>query len=140
MGYVPMTHHQAMARPLTLDDAYDTPPRPIPKMVADPSGALKADGEKARVELIPTEAIEEIAAAFTFGAKKYSPNNWRKGFSWIRVTGSLLRHVYAWLRGEDRDPESGLSHLAHAGANVCFLLTFERTKTGTDDRYRENAA
>ncbi|KQW00062.1 hypothetical protein ASC87_19945 [Rhizobacter sp. Root1221] len=87
------------------------------------------------VELLPPEALLEIAKAFTFGAKKYSANNWRKGFKWMRVTGALLRHVYAWMRGEKADPESGLSHLAHAGACLCFLLTFEATGTGEDDRW-----
>lgn len=100
------------------------------------SEGQKADGGKPLIALVPSEAIEEIARAFTFGAEKYAANNWRKGFGWTRVASALLRHVHAWLRGEEADPESGLSHLAHAGACLCFLLTFEKTGTGTDDRYR----
>jgi hypothetical protein len=107
--------------------------------VADASGAVKADAGKADVSLLsflPMEALLEIAKVMEFGAKKYSLNNWRNGFKWRRVLSSLLRHVFAWAGGEDKDPETGLSHLAHAGCNVLFLLTFVLTQTGTDDRIR----
>ena len=103
---------------------------------ADAKAAVKHDSGKPDYALVPAEAIDEIAKAFSFGAKKYSANNWRLGFKWTRVTSALLRHTFAWLKGEDLDPESGLSHLAHAGACVCFLITFVFTKTGEDDRYK----
>lgn len=62
--------------------------------------------------------------------------NWAKGFTWSRLIGAALRHLFAFARGEDRDPESGLSHLAHAGCCILFLITHERCKLGTDDRYK----
>lgn len=97
--------------------------------------ATKNDSDKAhRPELLPAEALLEISKVFAFGAKKYSDNNWRGGFKYTRVLGALLRHLFAFMRGEDNDPETGLSHIAHAGCNVLFLLTFILTKTGTDDR------
>lgn len=101
---------------------------------------IKHDAGKADIALLPPEALVAIAEVFTFGAKKYAADNWRGGFSYRRVVSALLRHLYAWLRGEDNDPESGLSHIAHAGCNVMFLLTFIITKTGTDDRYRASDA
>lgn len=99
------------------------------------SGTKHDDG-KANLALLPPEALFAIAEVLTFGAKKYSPDNWRGGFPYRRVVSALLRHLYAWLRGEDNDPETGLSHMAHVGCNVMFLLTFIITKTGTDDRYK----
>ena len=103
--------------------------------MSDTLGGKKNDSEKlVRPELLPVEALEEIAKVLAFGARKYEANNWRKGFKWMRTFGALLRHLYAWARGEDNDPETGLSHLAHAGCNVLFLLTFVLTKTGEDDR------
>ena len=45
----------------------------------------------------------------------------------------MLRHIFAWASGERVDAESGLSHLAHAGANVLFLLTYELKGIGNDD-------
>ncbi len=100
------------------------------------SSGIKHDNGKPSLALLPTEALEEIAKVMDFGAKKYDADNWRGGFTYRRVASSLLRHIFAWLKGEDLDPESGLSHLAHAGCNVLFLLTFVITKTGTDDRYK----
>jgi hypothetical protein len=78
----------------------------------------------------------EIAKVLDHGAKKYSAHNWRGGFVWSRIASAILRHLFAWLTGEDKDPESGLSHLAHAGCGIMFLLTFQLTKTGKDDRFK----
>lgn len=63
-------------------------------------------------------------------------HNWRKGFTWGRLSGAALRHLFAWIGGEDKDPESGLSHLAHAGCCVLFALTHELQGLGTDDRFK----
>lgn len=99
---------------------------------------IKADTGKPDVTLIPYEAVEEIAKVLEFGAKKYARDNWKAGtgFKYTRIIASLLRHIYAYLRGEDNDPESGLSHMAHAGCNVMFLLYYEKYKAkySNDDR------
>lgn len=135
-NYTPMTSHTLNM----AEGAFNPMAATLSGMaLADvPQGTegTKHDSGKPEMALVPAEAIEEIAKAFTFGAKKYSPNNWRRGFKWTRVGSALLRHVFSWLKGEDNDPESGLSHLAHAGACICFLLTFVVTKTGEDDRYQ----
>ena len=96
----------------------------------------KFDGEKIRVELLPVDALEEIAKVLTFGAIKYAAGNWAtgSGFKWSRLAGALLRHIFAWMRGEDRDPESGISHLAHAGCMLLFLLSHVLRNHGEDDR------
>lgn len=47
---------------------------------------------------------------------------------------TLLRHVFAWIRFEPRDSETTLSHLAHAGCCILFLITYELKGLGTDDR------
>jgi hypothetical protein len=97
--------------------------------------ALKNDGEKSRMELVPGGAVLAIADVFTFGAKKYSAHNWRQGFDWSRLIGALERHVAAFKDGEDLDPESGLPHMAHAGCCVMMLLEHQRLGYGKDDRY-----
>ena len=86
----------------------------------------KADAGKPRPDLLPPLAVLEIAKVLEFGARKYAPDNWRKveGWRW-RYAGAALRHLFAWLGGEARDPESGLLHLAHAGCCVLFLLEKE---------------
>ncbi len=100
------------------------------------TGAVKADTQKNRLDLLPFAALEEVGLAFTYGATKYSDNNYRKGMKWGRILGALLRHTTAWARGENKDPESGLRHLAHAGACVLMLLDAELHQIGTDDRWR----
>jgi len=42
----------------------------------------------------------------------------------------------AFNDGEDKDPESGLSHLAHSLCCLMFLLEFEKTHPELDDRYK----
>lgn len=98
--------------------------------------ALKFDKDKIRLELIPFEAVEEIAKVMTFGAKtKYDDHNWRNGFKYSRLLGAALRHIFLWARGQNTDPESGLSHLAHAGCCILFLITHELEELGEDDRH-----
>ena len=108
------------------------------KVMKDTNKALKFDEEKNRLELLSTDAIEEIGKVLTFGAKKYDDHNWRKGFKWSRLIGATIRHLFAWMRGEDKDKETGLSHLAHAGCCIMFLLEHEKKGLGIDDRYKTN--
>ena len=91
---------------------------------------LKYDHGKPRYDLLPPVAIDELAKILTFGAEKYAPNSWQKvEHAKERYTAALLRHLYAWLGGEYFDPESGLPHLYHVGANLMFLLHFEDDKS-----------
>lgn len=90
---------------------------------------------KTRFDLIPYGAIGEIADVLAYGAEKYSANNWRRGADWSRYFAALCRHIFAWWGGEDRDPETGFSHLAHAGCCLLFLLEYQRSNWGRDDRF-----
>lgn len=95
----------------------------------------KQDADKLRYDLVPPDALEEITKVLTFGATKYAARNWENGISWGRVFGALMRHTWAWWRGHDKDEETGLSHMAHAGACVFFLLSYElRGMSSFDDR------
>lgn len=94
----------------------------------------KFDTDKVKLDLLPFDSLEEVAKVFTFGANKYGDRNWELGFNYGRIIASTLRHIFAFCRGEDLDPETGLRHLAHAACNVLFLLTFQLRGTGTDDR------
>lgn len=96
---------------------------------------VKHDSGKVRVDLLSFEAMEEIAKVMTFGAGKYGDDNWRGGMAWRRLLGAGLRHLFAFSRGENLDPESGLPHLAHAGCCIMFLLEYYLTANGKDDRY-----
>jgi Domain of unknown function (DUF5664)/Cytidine and deoxycytidylate deaminase zinc-binding region len=83
---------------------------------------LKFDTSKTRFDLVPTTLIKSVAEVLTYGAKKYKPNNWQKVDDHSRYVAALYRHLEAWRAGEENDPESGLSHLAHAATNISFLI------------------
>ena len=100
--------------------------------------ALKFDVDKLPLHLLSTEAMNQTAAVLKFGAQKYAEHNWRKGFAWSRPLAAAMRHITAFNDGEDCDPESGLSHLAHAACCIMFLLEFEKTHPHLDDRYKPN--
>lgn len=104
--------------------------------VPQPGTALKFDDGKLPLHLLSTEAMNQTAAVLAFGAQKYAEHNWRKGFAWSRPLSAAMRHITAFNNGEDRDPESGLSHLAHAACCIMFLLEFEKTHQHLDDRYK----
>ena len=97
--------------------------------------AIKYDEEKPKLDLLPFRAINEIGVVLTYGAEKYDEHNWRSGFHYGRTVAAALRHLFAWVNGQDFDPESGKLHIAHAACNLLFLLEMILTNTGTDDRY-----
>lgn len=87
--------------------------------------------------LLPAEALEEISKVYAHGAEKYEANNWRKGYPWSWSFSALMRHLWAFWRGEDIDKDSGLPHLAHAGFHIMSLLWFSKHRTSKDDRWIE---
>ena len=98
---------------------------------------VKYDYGKTRFDLIPGDSLEKLAEVYTYGTKKYDDNNWRKGMSWSRCFGAMMRHVWAFWRGESYDRESGCHHLA-MGAWYCFtLMNYEKTHPEKDDRVKD---
>lgn len=97
-------------------------------------GGRKNDKGKPPLALIPRRAVEKEAEVLEFGKNKYDSWNWASGIAWSRLLDAVLRHVYAYADGEDLDPESGISHLAHARCGLGFLLDYEQSHPELDDR------
>lgn len=97
-------------------------------------GGSRYNDGKIRWSLMSVHALRELIKVLEFGAKKYASWNWSNGLSWTDTYDSLQRHATAWLGGEDKDPETGLSHMAHVLCNAMFLVHFVVTGTGRDDR------
>ena len=99
----------------------------------DPKGA--AGALKTPLGLIPPFAMAQTAWAHKLGADKYGPFNWRDtGVCASTYVNAMLRHLNAWRDGEDLDPESGISHLAHIACNCNILLDAGFCRTLQDDR------
>jgi hypothetical protein len=97
-------------------------------------GGVKYDDGKLRYDLIPAYPMEQLAAVYTFGARKYADWNWIKGIKYSRLIAATFRHFWAFVRGNDIDDESGLPHLAHCLWNVTSLLYFSQYRPDLDDR------
>ena len=101
---------------------------------------MKYDNGKTPYALLPVEALEQITKVFGFGAAKYGMNNWRYDLNdtdWSRTYSSIQRHLSAFWQGEDMDPESGYSHLAHAATQIMILMTaMHEGDVRCDDRWK----
>lgn len=101
---------------------------------------MKFNQDKSPIHLVPPECIIAAADVLAFGAQKYGPNNWREDLNTTHMSenyDSLNRHLLEFWQGENLDPESGKSHLAHAMCQLMFLY-IQHTQGDTeaiDDRF-----
>lgn len=67
-----------------------------------------------------------IGACITFGTRKYpKSDNWKLVEDGInRYSNSLMRHLAKHFSGEERDPETNLPHIFHAGWNMLAIIEF----------------
>ncbi|NJO17714.1 MAG: hypothetical protein HC877_18850 [Thioploca sp.] len=87
---------------------------------------IKFDNDKIRFDLIPFDVLQEVAKVFTFGANKYSVDNWKNVENYKdRYFAAVMRHLASWRMNELKDKESKLYHLAHAATCIFFLLWFD---------------
>ena len=100
------------------------------------SGGTKYDESKPDMSLLSPLALTYLAQVLTFGAKKYAPNNWRKGIDQSRLVSAALRHITAFNAGEDVDPETGLPHMAHAMCCCMFSVELQTSETNIDSRFK----
>nr|DAO16699.1 MAG TPA: hypothetical protein [Caudoviricetes sp.] len=96
-----------------------------PTKVNKPIGTdkvAKADKGKIQPTLVSPDLVKAVAEVRMFGTEKYhDPDNWKE-VEPPRYLDALYRHLLAYIGGEECDLESGLSHLAHMGCNISFLL------------------
>jgi Domain of unknown function (DUF5664) len=96
---------------------------------------MKFDSEKARMGLLPPRALRSVADVLTFGARKYLPDNWRYVENGPeRYLDAAMRHIVAYMQGEDNDPESSLPHLSHALCCLMFIVDLSE-QDAEDERF-----
>lgn len=104
--------------------------------MTDQEAGVKFDREKIQLELLSPRWLSGVGAVLTFGAYKYAAHNWRKGIELSRLLGAALRHILAFLGGEDCDPETGLCHLYHASCCLMFACELWETRPELDNRFK----
>ena len=93
-------------------------------MLPDKVAGVKYDDGKIMGQLLGdfSQALMGVAAVGTFGAKKYTRGGWLmvpNGYQ--RYYDALWRHLLQ-ANQEERDTESGLSHLEHAAWNILAII------------------
>lgn len=121
--------------------------------MTDEQQGLRYDAGKARTDLLCPIAMMGTAQVLAKGARKYAAWNWDKGMPWSKVIGSLLRHTFKFMLGEDYDIDrsckdcqastpdnwiclnhTGELHVDCIGCNAMFLQRYARFKKDLDDR------
>lgn len=100
-------------------------------------GAMRFNDGKLEWSLVDFKSLEPMVRVLEMGAKKYSRDNWRKGLETTKIVESTLRHLFAFLDGENLDKESQLSHVAHAQCNLMFLQYMMDNKPELDNRVKK---
>lgn len=108
--------------------------------ITDPVTGGQKGQKPERFDLMPFDALEEVARVYGAGASKYEDWNWLRGYKWSLSLGALIRHVARFSLGEDRDPETGCLHLAHAAWHCLTIIAFFMRGLGTDDRKKTIAS
>lgn len=128
-----------------MSDSYGVPTGSVPSRAKieqhgdfnKPGAAVKADSGKLMWALLPFKYLHGMVRVLMFGARKYDPHNWRKGMPWTQPYNAAIRHLDAWMSGEDIDPESGESHIDHAQCCLLFLRAYIDEHKGMDDRFKK---
>lgn len=103
--------------------------------VADPKQG--AANTKPQPQYVPVALIQAADEALAEGRIKYGVSKWRETRTEaMTYAGAILRHMFAWIEGEDIDPESlvGKRHLAGAAASLAILLDCIAAGTLVDNR------
>lgn len=101
-------------------------------LVENENGGKKFDGGKLRFDLILPEVLKEVAGVLTDGARDYGDTNWKK-VEPERYHGAVMRHWNAYRLGEKKDHKSGYHPLAHAIADMMFLIWFDNNESQAID-------
>ena len=121
--------------------------------------ALRYNEDKPQWSMLDFDSFESTVRVLEYGAHKYSifedekgnkikgidisvedskklklissgRDNWKKGFNFLKLLESLARHLFALMRGETHDKESGLPHIGHLICNAMFYSYHKRKEDG----------
>ena len=94
----------------------------------------KADTGKLRWGLMPWTELKEVVRVFMFGANKYSDFGWMTvNKARDRYWDACMRHLLAARTPGEKDPETGISHLAHLICSALIVMWHDKQRS-TDDK------
>lgn len=99
------------------------------------TGGVKYDSAKPPMDLIPYEALEEIAKVLAAGEQKYGTANWTSGIEMRRLLSAAMRHIGQFNSGEDLDEETQTLHIANAATNLMFAIWMYKNRPDLDNRW-----
>lgn len=99
---------------------------------AKPANPKQAFGDKkVAVGTVPPALLLGAAKAFGEGARKYGAFNWRESkVEAMTYAGAMMRHLAAYIDGEDVDPESSTGKLHLEGIAACVGILLDCTYGG----------
>ena len=121
----------------------------MPKEKLEIGKGGRLNTEKTRYDLIEPYQKQQKAQVYTKGARKYADNNWLQGMAWSKCVASGMRHIEAFLRGEDYDfypdtcegckagdctAHTGELHTAQAAWNFDAITSYYKWFPQGDDR------
>ena len=125
---------------LILESEQTPVTKPEETRITSITGGQKGS-KQARFDLLPSEALWEIAELYGRGAAKYEDRNWERGYDFSLSYAALQRHANQFWQGIDADEETGLSHMASVAFHALALMTFVKTHPEFDNRPgRQDAA
>jgi hypothetical protein len=98
---------------------------PLPEETKPANPKQQYGDKKPPLHLVPPAFVVATAKGLGEGAGKYGAWNWRNtSVEAMTYVGAILRHLAAWVDGEEIDPESttGKHHLDGAAASLAILI------------------
>ena len=92
---------------------------------------------KPELGLVYQSTLVAIAKVRRFGINKHgNSEDWRTTEE-VKHQDAILRHIMAYVDGEELDRESGLPHLAHALTTISFEIERKYGKANKMMRYSD---
>lgn len=105
------------------------------KAVLGTNPKMAFGAQKVDLSLIPPPAMYYMARGLENGAGKYGPYNWRETEVDVRTyIAAMLRHIQAYLDGENEAYDSGVHHMGHVMAGAAIILDAMEHGTLVDNR------
>jgi hypothetical protein len=77
---------------------------------------------KAKLRLVPYQALVEIAKVREFGVAKYGDDEGWKTVNADDFIEAAMRHIGKYFDGQKIDDESGLDHVSHAITSLALAI------------------